>query len=77
MRLAVRDFGAVIASDEIPHLFERFRRFDRTGAQGFGLGLNIVDSIARQHGAHMEVASDASLGTEFALVFPSGCVSQR
>ena len=77
VRLAVRDFGAVIASDEIPHLFERFRRFDRTGAQGFGLGLNIVDSIARQHGAHMEVASDASLGTEFALVFPSGPMSQR
>jgi heavy metal sensor kinase len=77
VRLAVRDFGAVIAADEIPHLFERFRRFDRTGAQGFGLGLSIVDSIARQHGARVEVTSDAALGTEFVLVFPVGTMSQR
>ena len=71
-RFGIRDYGVVIDSDEIPHLFERFRRFDRTGVQGFGLGLSIVDSIAQQLGAKVEVSSDASAGTEFSLVFPPG-----
>jgi two-component system OmpR family sensor kinase len=69
-RFSIRDFGVVIDPDDIPHLFERFRRFDRTGAQGFGLGLSIVDSIALQLGAKVCVSSDAFAGTEFTLVFP-------
>ena len=69
-RFGIRDYGVVIDPGEIPHLFERFRRFDRTGAQGFGLGLSIVDSIAHQLGAKVEVSSGADEGTEFSLLFP-------
>lgn len=69
-RVSVRNHGVVIASDELPRLFERFRRFDRTGTKGFGLGLSIVDSIARQHRARVEATSDKDRGTEFSLVFP-------
>lgn len=70
-RVSVRNHGVVISSDELPLLFERFRRFDRTGTKGFGLGLSIVDSIARQHRARVEVTSDKERGTEFVLVFPA------
>jgi heavy metal sensor kinase len=70
IRFSVRNFGAVIDSGDIPHLFERFRRFDKSGVSGFGLGLSIVEAIARQHGSVIHVHSETATGTEFALVFP-------
>jgi signal transduction histidine kinase len=49
--LTVGNTGPVVAADAVGHLFEPFRRLrERTGDDGFGLGLAIVASIAAAHG---------------------------
>lgn len=57
-QVTVVNSGPVVAAYEVEALFEPFRRGedrDRIGsAKGVGLGLSIVDSIARAHGAHVK-----------------------
>jgi signal transduction histidine kinase len=60
--------GCGIAPESLPHIFDRFYRADssrdrRTG--GNGLGLAIVDQIARQHGAQVDVRNVLEHGTAF------------
>ncbi|GAA1349764.1 HAMP domain-containing sensor histidine kinase [Falsarthrobacter nasiphocae] len=58
--LSVTDNGEGIASDFVPHIFERFTRADqaRSGSDGTtGLGLSIVDAVARSHGGSVGVES--------------------
>lgn len=72
--LGVIDDGPGIDTVELPRLFDRFRRgpeqrFDDTS--GSGLGLSIVQRIARLHGALLDVGSGPSgRGTEVAIRFP-------
>ena len=70
-RLAVRDTGPGIAPENIPHLFDRFRRFHSGGAspEGYGLGLPIAKTIAEFHSAELVVESVVGKGTTFALLF--------
>ncbi len=71
-RLAVHNLGEPIASQHLPHLFERFYRCDpsrnQPGDSG-GLGLAIVHSIMQAHGGQVEVASSKA-GTTFTLSLP-------
>ena len=71
--IAVRNSGPVIPEREQAHLFERFYR----GAQarqipGTGMGLAIVQQIAKAHGGTLTVASAQATGTEFTLSLPRG-----
>jgi two-component system sensor histidine kinase MprB len=51
--VSVRDRGPGIDEDDLGHVFERFYRADAARAQpGSGLGLSIVDAIARRHGGY-------------------------
>jgi signal transduction histidine kinase len=68
-RLTVADSGAGIASEHLPHLFERYYRADDRGS-GFGLGLAIVKRICDHYGWRVEVASEPGRGSGFAIVFP-------
>ncbi|WP_324677701.1 HAMP domain-containing sensor histidine kinase [Hymenobacter sp. GOD-10R] len=70
-RLAVTDTGPGIAPENIPHLFDRFRRFHKGGAspEGYGLGLPIAKTIAEFHRAELVVESVVGKGTTFALLF--------
>lgn len=70
--LAVSDEGAGFPADFLPHAFERFSRADpaRT-AGGAGLGLAIVDAIARAHGGVAEAANVGGGGAEVRLALPS------
>jgi signal transduction histidine kinase len=73
-RLIVSDTGPGIPQEEIPHIFERFRRLDRShelvGTKGTGLGLSIAYWIARIHGGRIEVASEGGRGTDFSVWLP-------
>ncbi|WP_375435500.1 sensor histidine kinase [uncultured Hymenobacter sp.] len=71
-RLAVSDTGPGIAPENLPHLFDRFRRFQASGPaspEGFGLGLPIAQTIATFHGATLTATSEVGKGTSFALEF--------
>jgi two-component system heavy metal sensor histidine kinase CusS len=68
----VRNSGAGIPREHLPHVFERFYRADsarRDSVSNSGLGLAIVKSIVTLHGGEVEVENTPA-GTAFRLVFP-------
>ena len=75
----ITDTGMGIAAAELPHIFERFYRVDRSrhkAIEGTGLGLSIVKHGVLFHGGTVRVNSTAGQGTEFILKFPkmSACI---
>jgi heavy metal sensor kinase len=70
--VAVEDRGAGIAPEDVPHIFQRFYRANRSrGDGGHGLGLSLAQSIARVHGARIEVQSEPGAGSAFRVHFPA------
>ena len=72
-RLAVRNTGAPISPEDLPHVFDRFYRADKArtgGAGGHGLGLAIARAIAEEHGGNLSVASTQAEGTVFTATLP-------
>jgi signal transduction histidine kinase len=67
----VSDRGRGIAREDLPHIFERFYKADRSRtAPGSGLGLAIARENARLLGGDVEAASDRDIGTRFTLRLP-------
>ena len=69
--LCVRNTGAVIPKEELPHIFERFYRSDKARVRegGFGLGLAIAKSITESHSGTISVESTSETGTKFTVCF--------
>jgi len=66
----VTDNGEGIAKANIPRLFERFYRVDKSGSRkegGSGLGLSIVKHIIEAHDEKIYVESELSVGSEFSF----------
>ncbi len=73
--LHVDDDGAGLDEQSAAVVFERFHRLDEarsTDAGGAGLGLAIVDSVARAHGGSVTVGRGPLGGARFTLVLPAG-----
>lgn len=68
----VRDQGAGIAGEDLPHVFERFYRADRArGAHGgSGIGLTVARELIAANGGTVEVESTGPDGTTFRIVLP-------
>jgi signal transduction histidine kinase len=70
-RLIVRDTGAGIPAQDLPFIFERFYRAEksrtRSKISGFGLGLSITKWIVEQHGGQIKVESKEGEGTTFVI----------
>lgn len=72
VQVGVEDTGMGIAAEDLPHIFERFYRADRSRGRtgGSGLGLAICKWIAEAHGGRLEVESAVSVGSTFTLWLP-------
>jgi two-component system sensor histidine kinase MtrB len=69
--IRVADRGPGIAAADLPHLFERFFKADRSRTSGnSGLGLAIAAENARLLGGELTVTSELGVGTEFRLTLP-------
>lgn len=70
-RLIVRDTGPGIPAKDMPHIFDRFYRAEksrtRSRSSGFGLGLSIAKWIIEQHGGQIKVESKEGEGTTFVI----------
>ena len=69
----VRNKGTVIPEEDIPHIFERFYRAEKSRVRktgGYGLGLAIAESITNSHGGKISVKSDKENGTVFTVRLP-------
>jgi signal transduction histidine kinase len=73
-RLIVRDTGLGIPAEDLPHIFERFYRAEKSRTRskvgGFGLGLSIAYWIVNHHGGRIEVDSAEGKGTTFCIYMP-------
>ena len=73
VRLRISDNGIGIASEAVPHVFERFYRTDQARSReagGFGLGLSIVKWIAESHHGAVELDSRPAAGSTFTVTLP-------
>ena len=71
--LAVTDTGVGIPAEDLPRVFERFYRVDRSRARmtgGTGLGLSLVRHIAERSGGSVEIESKPGVGSTVTLVLP-------
>ena len=69
----VQDFGAGIASEHLPRLFERFYRVDKARSResgGTGLGLAIAKHIMLAHGGSIRAESERAHGSTFLFTLP-------
>jgi signal transduction histidine kinase len=75
-RFTVADSGVGIPPDDLPHIFDRFYRVDKSRTRGAGtpggagLGLSIAKWIAQAHGGRLEVSSQIGKGSCFSLWLP-------
>lgn len=71
--VSVRDTGTGIPPEDLPHVFERFYRADRSRARatgGSGLGLTIAKQIVEAHGGQIWAQSWLGAGSTFAFSLP-------
>lgn len=71
--ISVRDSGIGIAKEELPYIFERFYRAEKSRSRetgGTGIGLALVQQITQLHHGTLEVESTLGEGSKFTVIFP-------
>jgi len=74
VRVTVRDSGPGIPAEDLPHIFERFYRVDKSRSRargGSGLGLSIAQTIVDAHGGRIQARSELGKGTEIDVLLPA------
>jgi signal transduction histidine kinase len=72
-RISVADTGRGIPPKDLPHVFERFYRIDKSRNHltgGMGIGLSITRAIAEAHGGSIAVESTVGRGSVFTITLP-------
>ena len=73
IKVSVADNGAGIPAEDLPHMFERFYRVDKSRARaggGSGLGLTIAKRLVEAHGGSVDVRSEMGKGSVFSFTLP-------
>jgi len=74
LELSVTDTGAGIAAEDLPHVFDRFYRSEKSRARasgGSGLGLAIVKQLVEAHGGRVWTEREQGKGARFAFTLPA------
>jgi signal transduction histidine kinase len=75
--VSVADTGSGIAAEDLPHIWDRLYRADRSrSTRGLGLGLSLVRAIVQAHGGRVAVASAVGAGSRFELRLPKAGIRQ-
>lgn len=78
--ITVRDSGAGIPPEQLPHIFEKFYQANnqaQSSSRGTGLGLAIAREIVEAHGGTISVASSQGVGTTFTITLPVRAIVTR
>ena len=67
--LSVSDTGTGIAEEQLPKIFSRFKRTHAPDGESHGLGLAIVQTVAKFHKVKLDVRSELGKGTTFSFIF--------
>jgi len=73
LEVSVSDTGEGIPAEDLPHIFERFYRVDKSRARatgGSGLGLTIARRLVEAHGGRITVESKLGKGSRFSFTLP-------
>lgn len=74
VEISVSDQGIGISREDLPHLFDRFYRVDKSRTKvdvsGYGLGLSIAKQIIEKHGGLIQVKSEIDKGSIFSIRLP-------
>ena len=70
--LTIKDEGQGIAKEDQKRIFKRYKRVNKKGTGGFGIGLDIVMGICRANKIEISLESELKKGSLFRLVFPRG-----
>jgi signal transduction histidine kinase len=71
--MRVADTGIGIDGDELPRIWERLYRGDRSRSErGLGLGLSLVQAVVEAHGGHVSAESAPGKGSVFTVALPAG-----
>jgi signal transduction histidine kinase len=73
VEVSVSDTGEGIPAEDLPHIFERFYRVDKSRARatgGSGLGLTIAKRLVEAHGGKIAVQSKPGKGSRFSFTLP-------
>jgi signal transduction histidine kinase len=71
--ISIQDEGEGIPKEDIPHIFDRFYRVDKSRTRatgGKGIGLAVAKEIVELHNGSIEVKSELGVGTEFIIELP-------
>ena len=67
----VKDTGIDISKDDLPHIFKRFYRCDRSRTkEGIGLGLSLASAICKAHNGNLAATSSLGKGSAFVVTLP-------
>ena len=72
-RIEVEDTGVGISASDLPRIFERFYRVDKSRSrkpEGAGLGLAIVKHLVHAHGGEITATSEIGSGSRFVMILP-------
>jgi signal transduction histidine kinase len=73
VKVSVTDTGEGIPAEDLPYIFERFYRVDKSRARatgGSGLGLTIARRLVEAHGGKIEAQSEVGKGSRFSFTVP-------
>ena len=80
VEISVKDNGIGIEEKKMDIIFDRFEQADKSlsrNAEGTGIGLSLVKSIALLHGGSINVESEYGKGSKFTVTLPAGAVANE